>query len=78
MIRLYVSGQAEPLATLSEAQLAFLINELEEESLTDRDYAITAMTLGLFVQDGIDPGLLQVLQGALGDKDEIIIRWEQD
>lgn len=78
MIRLYVSGKPEPLATITDDQLAFLVNELEEESLTDQEYAITPMTLGLFVEDGIDAGLLQILQDALGDQGEISLRWEQD
>ncbi len=77
MIRLFVSGQSEPLALITDDQLNFLKNELEEESLEDQDYAITQLTLGLFVEDGIDPGLLKILQDALGDKDEITIRWEK-
>jgi hypothetical protein len=78
MIRLYKQGQPEPLGTLTSTQLQFLIDELEEESTTDRDYAITPMTLGLFVEDGIDPELMEMLKAALGDQDEMTIRWETD
>lgn len=78
MIKLYVQGQEEPIGTLSEAQLQFLRDELEEESTTDQDYAITPMTLGLFVEDGGDPQLIELLRGTLGEKDEILIRWQQE
>jgi hypothetical protein len=35
------------------------------------------MTLRLFVEDHIDPQLLALLKQALGDQDEITIRWER-
>lgn len=78
MIKLYVQGQEKPIATLSEAQLQFLRDELEEESTTDQDYAITPMTLGLFVEDGGDPLLIELLREALGDREEILIRWQRE
>ncbi len=78
MIDLYKQNEEKPFAQISEEQLQFLRDELEEESTTDKDYAITSMTLGLFVEDGVDPELLKILQDALGNQDEITIRWAQD
>lgn len=78
MIDLYKNEDDKPFAQISEAQLQFLRDELEEESTTDVDYAITTMTLGLFVEDDIDPELLKILEDALGSQDEITIRWARE
>jgi hypothetical protein len=75
MIQLYIQDQ--PAGEISEAQLEFLIRTLEEESLSDQDYAVTSLTLGLFESEGMDQSLLSLLRNALSGKDEIIIRWER-
>jgi hypothetical protein len=75
MIQLYIQDQ--PAGEISEAQLEFLIKTLEEESLSDQDYAVTSLTLGLFESEGMDQSLLSLLRNALSGKDEIIIRWER-
>ncbi|MFN2194740.1 MAG: galactosyldiacylglycerol synthase [Anaerolineales bacterium] len=77
MIQLYRQDESQPFAEITEEQLKFLEDELVEESTTDQDYAITPMTLRLFVEDHIDPQLLALLKQALGDQDEITIRWER-
>lgn len=77
MIQLYRQDETQPFAEITEAQLQFLEDELVEESTTDQDYAITPMTLALFVEDNVDPQLLALLKDALGDQGEIIIRWER-
>jgi hypothetical protein len=77
MAKLYNNATNAFLAEISEAQLQFLIDQLEEESLEDKDYAITPLTLGYFQERGIDPDLLALLQQTLGDKDEVVIRWSR-
>lgn len=77
MIQLYKQDETTPFAEITEEQLQFLEDELVEESTTDQDYAITPMTLGLFLEDNIDPQLLTILRQALGEYDEITIRWER-
>jgi processive 1,2-diacylglycerol beta-glucosyltransferase len=77
MINLYLKGQDQPAGTISEAQLQFLIDELEEETLEDQDYAITSMLLQVFEADGADPALLTLLKSLLGDKQEIEVRWRR-
>ena len=61
---------------LTEEQLQFLIDQLEEESLTDQDYYINASTLDHFEEAGADPALLSMLKNALGDNDSMDIRWQ--
>jgi len=77
MVNLYDQKTGALLGSLTEQQLQFLIDQLEEESLEDKDYAITAMTLNYFESQGADPGLLSMLRQALGTKDEVIVRWSR-
>ncbi len=75
MIQLFNKRTGEPIGPLNEAQLKFLVDQLEEESLEDKDYAITSMTLDYFEEVGGDAELIKMLRGALGSKDEIVIVW---
>ena len=56
-------------------QLESMINQLEEESLEDRDYYINRVTVDAFETRGADPELIAVLRRGLGDRDEMEIRW---
>jgi hypothetical protein len=73
--KLYDNVSGALLGEITQDQLQFLVDQLEEESLEDKDYAITAMTLAYFQELGADPDLLKMLSQALGDKDEVVIRW---
>lgn len=73
---LYVKADRRYLGDVSEAELEFLRTNLEEESLTDTDYAISRLTLEYLRGNGIDTHLAQLLDGALGEADEIEIVYE--
>ncbi|HLF77483.1 MAG TPA: galactosyldiacylglycerol synthase [Dehalococcoidia bacterium] len=60
---------------LSEDQLDFLIDNLEEEWSDDRDYFINRELVNALQTRGADPALISLLQAALGDKDEVDILW---
>jgi processive 1,2-diacylglycerol beta-glucosyltransferase len=77
MLKAYDVNSNTLIGTLTESQFQFLVDNLEEESLEDQDYAITAMTLAYFEELGADPALLSMLRQALGDRDELVIRWER-
>jgi processive 1,2-diacylglycerol beta-glucosyltransferase len=77
VIRLFDNDSGRPLGTITEPQLQFLIDQLEEESPDDTDYYINRATLDLLASDGADPALLDVLRTALGDRDDMEIRWER-
>ena len=64
-------------STITEAQLRFLINQLEEESATDQDYYINAATIDMLEEDGGDAPLIALLRSALGAREEMEIRWVQ-
>jgi len=55
MVKLYNNTTNILLGEITQDQLQFLVDQLEEESLEDKDYAITPMTLGYFHESGIDP-----------------------
>jgi processive 1,2-diacylglycerol beta-glucosyltransferase len=77
MISLREKGTDRPLGSITEAQLQFLIDQLEEEWLEDRDYAITPMLIEFFEGQGADPALIAVLKEALGGRDEVEIVWSR-
>ena len=63
------------VAELTEEQLDFLIEHLEEEWSEDRDYYINKDMLAMLEQRGADSGLIRILQDALGDKEEVEVLW---
>ena len=77
MINLHEKGTNRSLGSISEAQLQFMIDQLEEESLEDQDYAISPMLLDYFESENADPALVSLLRNALGDKEEMEIVWEK-
>ena len=78
MITIYDEGTGAVGGAVTDAQLKFLIDHLEEDSIADADYYINAMTIDGFEQDGADPGLVQLLRKALGDREDMDIRWERE
>jgi processive 1,2-diacylglycerol beta-glucosyltransferase len=78
MITLYDNDTGAAVGRITDAQLAFMVAQLEEESADDRDYYLTRDTLELLEQRGAEPTLLDALRGALGDRDDIEIRWDAE
>lgn len=78
MITISNKDTQQPIGSISEAQLQFLLDQLEEEYDEDQDYAISAMLLDYFEgEGGADPALVSLLRSALGDKEEINIVWNK-
>ncbi len=77
MIMLKDKDTDKELGTITEKQLQFLVDQLEEEWPEDQDYAISSMLLDLFEGEDADPQLVSLLRTALGDKDEINIVWSR-
>ena len=77
MINLYEKDTNKPLGQISEAQLQYLIDHLEEEGTEDQDYAVTPLLLEYFEGLGADPELITLLKDALGGREEIEIIWSQ-
>ena len=77
MINLYEKDTNKPLGQISEAQLQYLIDHLEEEGVEDQDYAVTPLLLEYFEGLGADPALISLLKDALGGREEIEIVWSK-
>lgn len=75
MIYLYDKASGALIGEISEDQLQFLMNQMEEESLEDRDYSITKMELEYFAGQGAPPQLVDLLRQALGGRDEVVVQW---
>ena len=76
MIQLHDAESGTPVGSITEAQLAFLMEELEEESDRDRDYYISVETVDMLEADGADAELVEVLRGALKGREGMDLRWE--
>lgn len=66
----------DAIGEINDKQLAFLVEQLEEEHDEDQDYYIDRETLELMSDNGADPELLAMLEKAMGDDDEMDIAWE--
>ena len=77
MINLYDAVTGQRVGSITSEQLQFLIEQLEEESLEDRDYAITRMTVDYLESQGGDPDFIALLRQALGGREEVTIRWSR-
>ncbi|MBI3240673.1 MAG: hypothetical protein HYZ49_00050 [Chloroflexi bacterium] len=75
MPELYLKSDNTHLGHISDDDLNFLIGHLEEESLTDEDYTIDRMTFEFLKDQGISPNLQAIIEKALGDKDEVEIKY---
>ena len=77
MINLTEKGTNKPLGQISEEQLQYLIDNLEEEWAEDQDYAVTPLLLEYFEGLGADAALISILREALGGREEIEIVWSR-
>jgi len=75
MIALRDKDTGADLGTISEEQLRFLVDQLEEEYDEDRDYYINSTMLDVLVQNGADIQLLEILRNAIGDREGVEIQW---
>jgi hypothetical protein len=78
MPRLVDKETGEIVGTISDEQLEYLQAQLEEESPEDQDYWFDVASLDVLEEGGADPALMSVLRAALGDREEMELRWERE
>jgi hypothetical protein len=78
MIELYDKETHTYIGTISDEELQFLIDNLEEENLIDKDYYLNRATLEFLKERGISAHLAKLLEDAMGDRDEIEIIYKED
>ena len=77
MIQLHDKDTGTWIGTITEENLQFLIDQLEEESSKDQDYYINETTLDFFEEGGADKDLVALLRGALNGRTEMEVRWSR-
>jgi len=78
VIKIFNKETNEFLGRISETDLQFLADHLEEESIHDTDYYIQQETLNRFPEQGASAKLTEVLNGGIRNGNAIEIRWERD
>ncbi len=53
------------------------MDELEEESVEDRDYYISGDTIDMLEEDGAESALVSLLRSALAGREGIDVRWSR-
>jgi hypothetical protein len=77
MVRLIDKSTGKLLGRITVEDLQFLMDNLEEEDLTDTDYYINRQTLDLLKEKGMSDDLASLLEEAMGEGDEIEIGYEK-
>ena len=77
MIDLYDIATNQLIGSITEADLQVLVDALEEESLDDHDYYISAATIDVIADGRATGHLVKVLRTALGSKDGVDVRWQR-
>ena len=75
MIKLKNKETGEILGSISDDELQFLIDHLEEEFDEDTDYYLNRVTVEMLGQEGAGRPLMDILEHALGDRDDVEIQW---
>lgn len=76
MIQLYDEERDRHIGNISEEQLQFLIDQLEEESTRDTDYYISAATIDMLEANGAAAELVALLRVALSGRDGFELGWK--
>jgi processive 1,2-diacylglycerol beta-glucosyltransferase len=69
------AGRGTFIGRISEAQLDFLLEQLEQESEQDRSYYLDAATVDMLAGAGADETLVDLLRGALAGREGVDITW---
>jgi len=77
MIKLRDKKTGSVLGQISDDDLQFLIDNLEEEWEGDSDYYLNRTIIDMLKESGADKSLLELLDKALGDREDVEIVWEK-
>lgn len=75
MAKLFVKETNTELPVTDE-QIQFLIDHLEEESYDDQDYYLNGTMVDRLETEGADAPLISLLRGAIGQRDGIEVVWQ--
>jgi hypothetical protein len=75
MIRLRDKATGSLLGSISEEDLQFMVDNLEEEWEEDTEYYLNRPTLEMLKSRGATQSLIDLLESAMGDNDDIEVEW---
>jgi processive 1,2-diacylglycerol beta-glucosyltransferase len=78
MVKLYDNITGQYLGIITDEDLQFLIDNLEEESLTDTEYYIDRPALDLLREKGMSEAFANLIETAMGGAGEVEIRYERE
>ena len=79
MVKVFNKATNELLGRISEDELKFLQDQLEEEGINDRDYYLRRETIDEFAASAdATERLVTVLKTGLRSDEAVEIRWERD
>ena len=79
MVKVFNKATNELLGRISDEELAFLQDQLEEEGINDRDYYIRRETIEEFENSAdATEHLATILKTGLRNDDAVEIRWERE
>ena len=65
------------IGNITDEDMQFLVDELEEESSRDVDYFIDAATVEMLDSNGASPTMVTMLRLAVGSSEGIDVNWEK-
>ena len=77
MPQLYNKQTNALIGTVSESDLQFLVDQLEEEDQSDDDYYIDGPTIDLLAANGASETLVSLLKSVVGNGEGIDIAWKK-
>jgi hypothetical protein len=77
MIDLYDSASNSLIGSITDAELKFLADALEEESREDQDYYISPDTIAVLADGEATDHLIGLLRSAVGTSEGVDIRWQR-
>lgn len=77
MVELRDKETGASLGSISTEDLQFLVDQLEEESDDDTDYYLNRTMVDMLKQNGASAHLSELLERALGDRDDVEIDWSK-
>ena len=75
MAKLIDAESGAVIGEISDDQLDFLIDRLEEEDREDQDYYLDLETIDLLEENGAQDSLITLLRKVLGSSEGIDVRW---
>ncbi len=78
MIRITNKDTGADLGKISDEELQFLQDQMEEESMEDTDYYISKEMLAVLKEQGADRELVRILTDAMGAGDGVEVSWSEE